>query len=165
MKTVPDNFTSVTSWIISPSSADLITFLEAAFGAEEIPGSRIAREDGVIIHAVVRIGTAMVMLFDSREGWPASPAFLNLYVEDVQKTYDKAIELGATSVTNITELYFGEKVSRIIDPFGNLWWINERVSEEIKDPSASESVAGIAYIQQSLDEGMKAVKKYHLTIS
>jgi PhnB protein len=168
MKTVPDNFTSVTPWIISPSSAKLITFLEAAFGAEEIPNSRITNEDGVIIHVVVKIGSAMVMLFDSRPGWVASPVFLNLYVEDVEKTYHKALELGATSVTNITELYFGEKVCRVIDPFGNLWWINERVEEidftkpeEIgKRAATPEAIAGIVYIQQSLDEAMKAVKQY-----
>lgn len=66
----------------------------------------------------------MVMLFDSREGWAPTPAFLNLYVEDV---YQKSIEHGSTSVTNITMLYFGEKVCRILDPYGNLFsfWLRK----------------------------------------
>src|ERR1700688_367358 len=79
IKTVPENYTSVTPWIISRSSADLIGFLQAAFDAEEIPNSRITNEDGVIIHVVVKIGNALVMLFDSRKDWPPTPVFLNLY--------------------------------------------------------------------------------------
>jgi PhnB protein len=52
----------------------------------------------------VKIGDALIMLFDSREGWAPTPSFLNLYVEDIEGTYQKSIELGATSVTDITKL-------------------------------------------------------------
>lgn len=168
IKTIPDNYTSVTPWIISPSSADLIAFLKEAFEAEEIPNSRITNESGIIIHVVIKIGNALVMLFDSREGWAPTPGFFNLYVEDLEKTYKKSIELGAKPVTDITELWFGEKVCRILDPFGNLWWINERVEEidftkieEIgKRANTKEGIAGIAYIQKSLDEALKAQKSF-----
>src|SRR5579862_501710 len=168
IKTVPENYTSVTPWIISRSSADLIGFLQAAFDAEEIPNSRIVNEDGVIIHVVVKTGNALVMLFDSREGWAPTPNFLNLYVEDIETAYQKATKLGATSVTDITALWFGEKVCRILDPFGNLWWINQRVEEvdltnpeEVKKRSTTpEAVKGIKYIQKSLDEALKSQKKF-----
>ncbi|MDN3580854.1 VOC family protein [Mucilaginibacter flavus] len=168
IKTVPENYTSVTPWIISPSSAKLIEFLKAAFNAEEIANSRITNRDGIIIHVVVKIGDAMVMLFDSRTGWASTPAFLNLYVADVESVYQKAIKLGATPVTNITRLYFGEKVGRVLDPFGNLWWINERVEdidftqpgEFEKRATTPEAIEGIAYIQQSLDEALKAQKRF-----
>src|SRR5471030_1464205 len=102
IKIVPEHYTSVTPWIISLSSAKLIEFLTAVFEAEEIPDSRITNEDGIVIHVVVKIGNAMVMLFDSRKGWAPTPSFLNLYVKDIEKTYQKSIELGATSVTDIT---------------------------------------------------------------
>jgi uncharacterized glyoxalase superfamily protein PhnB len=168
IKTVPKNYTSVTPWIISNSSADLIEFLTAAFDAEEIPHSRITNEDGIIIDVRVKIGNAMVMLFDSREGWAPTPSFLNLYVEDIKKAYQKAIKLGATSVTDITALWFGEKVCRILDPFGNLWWINQRVEEvdltnqeEVKKRSTTtEAVKDIKYIQKSLVEALKSQKRF-----
>ncbi|RYY61006.1 MAG: VOC family protein [Chitinophagaceae bacterium] len=168
LKIVPENYTTVTPWIISPSSAKLIEFLKDAFDAEEIPHSRITNEEGVIIHVVVKIGDALIMLFDSRDGWPHTPAFLNLYVEDVEAVYQKSIKLGAESVTDITALWFGEKVCRIIDPFGNLWWINQRIEEiHVTDPgeigrlaSTPEAVKGIEYIQKSLDEALKTVKRF-----
>lgn len=167
IKIVPDNYSSVTPWIISKSSAQLIEFLTAAFDAEEIPNSRITNEKGAIIHVVVKIGNALVMLFDSKEDWAPTPAFLNLYVEDVEKTYQKALEHGAKSVTNITTLWFGEKVCRILDPFGNLWWINERVEEiDFTNPetgkraSAPKAIEGIAYIQKSLNEALLSQKDF-----
>jgi PhnB protein len=167
IKTVPENYTSVTPWIISPSSAALISFLQEAFDAEEIPNSRIINPEGVIIHAVVQIGDAKIMLFDSRDGWPPTPAFLNLYVSDVEKTYQKAVKLGAKPVTEITALWFGEKVCRILDPFGNLWWVNERFEEvDFTDPeigqraSAPDAIKGIAYIQESLNEALLRQKEF-----
>jgi PhnB protein len=91
-----------------------------------------------------------------------------LYVEDIEKAYQKTLQLGATSVTNITTLYFGEKVCRILDPFGNLWWINQRIEEidftkpeEIgRRASTPEAVKNIAYIQKSLDEALKSQKDF-----
>lgn len=162
IKTVPDGYSAVTPWLISPSSADLIKFITATFNAEEIPNSRITNEAGIIIHVVVKLENTLVMLFDSRAGWPATPAFLNVYVEDIEATYKKALEAGATSVTDITTLWFGERVCRVIDPFGNLWWINERVEEvDFTNPaevqrraSTPEAIAGIAYIQSSLHEAL-----------
>jgi PhnB protein len=168
LNTVPDHYTTVTPWIISPSSAKLIEFLKFAFAAEEIPHSRITNKEGAIIHVVVKIGDALIMLFDSREVWPPTPSFLSLYVEDVEDVYQKSIKLGAKSVTDITALWFGEKVCRILDPFGNLWWINQRIEEiDFTKPeeigriaSTPEAVQGIAYIQTSLDEALKTQKRF-----
>ena len=108
------------------------------------------------------------MLFDSREGWPPTPSFLNLYVEDIEGVHQKSLQLGATSATNITTLYFGEKVCRILDPFGNLWWINQRIEDiDFTKPeeiglraSTPEAINGILYIQKSLDEALKAQKRF-----
>lgn len=167
LKPVPEHYTAVTPWLISPSSARLIDFMHAAFGAQELPNSRITDQAGVIIHVVVRLGDAMLQLFDSRPGWGPTPSFLNLYVEDIAQAHQRALALGATSVTDITELWFGEKVCRILDPFGNLWWLNQRIEEvDFTNPAMGqraatpEAIAGISYIQQSLNEAMLAQKQF-----
>lgn len=168
IKTVPDNYTSVTPWIISSSTEKMIAFLQAVFDAEEVPNSKIKTEEGVVIHAVVRVGNAMVTLFDSRKNWPHTPTFLTIYVDDIEQAYQKALECGATSVTDITLLWFGEKVCRVMDPFGNLLWINQRVEdfdftnlEQVGQRASSpEAIAGIAYIQRSLDEALKTQNRF-----
>lgn len=167
INSVPVGYTSVTPWIIAPSTEKMVLFLKNVFGAEELPNSRITNDKGIVIHYVVKLADAIIMLFDAREGWGPTPTFLNIYVPDVHKAYLKALEHGATSVTEITILWFGEKVCRILDPFGNLFWIVERIEEvDFTDPevgkraASPEAVSGINYIQLSLDEALKAQKLF-----
>ncbi len=127
IKPVPEGYTSVTPWIISPNAAELIDFLKAAFGAVEL--ARLAGENGSIGHAEVRIGDAVVMMFDKRKPWRRTPAFLRLYVADGDATFRRAIAAGATAVTTMTHLAWGDRVGRVRDRHGNLYWIQERVEE------------------------------------
>ena len=30
---------------------------------------------------------------------------------------------GATAVTEVTELFWGDRMGRVCDPFGNIWWL------------------------------------------
>ncbi|MEJ8636365.1 MULTISPECIES: VOC family protein [Streptomyces] len=147
VKPVPEGYTSVTPWIIGQDTAGVIDFLKAAFGAVEL--GRMTDENGRIGHAEVRIGDAVVMLFDAPGAdWPPTPAFLRLYVEDAAAVHRRAVEAGGQSVTEVTHLFFGDRVGRVRDPFGNLYWIQthiEDVSEEemerrLGDPVFTEAM-------------------------
>lgn len=84
--------------------------------------------DGSIAHVEVTVGNSIVMLFDTTPGWPETPAFFRLYLEDADATYRQALAAGATSVTELTELFWGDRVGRVRDPFGNIWWLQSRVA-------------------------------------
>jgi uncharacterized glyoxalase superfamily protein PhnB len=151
MKVVPDGYHTVTPWMISPgNTAQLIDFAVGVFDATEL-----ARIDvgGVIGHAEVRIGDSVVMMFDKPD-WPPTPAFLRLYVADDAEVLRRAVERGATVVTEPTELFWGDRVSRFRDPFGHLWWIHQRVAEpteeelnqRLNDP---EFVKAMEYVQSA----------------
>lgn len=153
MRGVSEGYRAVTPWIISRDTAGLIEFVGRAFGAEEI--AWVQDEDGLIGHAEFRIGDSVIMAFDARPGWPDTPAFLRLYVEDADETQRRALEAGATSVTEVTHLYWGDRVGRVRDPLGNLWWIQTRVEEV--DLAQMERRAGqkewierMEYVQGSL---------------
>jgi PhnB protein len=124
---VPEGYGTVTPWIISRDTARLIDFVTTAFDAQEL--ARVLLEDGTIGHAEFRIGDSIVMAFDARPEWPDTPAFLRLYFEDADAMHRRAVEAGATSVTEMTELAFGDRVGRVRDPQGNLWWIQTRVED------------------------------------
>ena len=126
-KPIPDGYRTVTPWIIGRNTAGLIDFLTAAFGAREI--ARVVGEDGSIGHAEMRLGDSVVMMFDSRPGWPDTPAFIRLYLPDAEATFARAVKAGATAVTEVTHLAFGDRVGRVRDPFGNLWWLQTRVED------------------------------------
>ena len=147
---VPVGYHSVTPWIIPRDSARLIEFLNAAFGAEEI--GRVVCEDGSIGHGEVRIGDSVVMMFDAKPHWPDTPAFLRLYVADGDAVFQQALRAGATPVTEMTHLFWGDRVGRVRDPFGNLWWIQtrvENVSLEEMERRATEKewIDAMEYVQ------------------
>jgi uncharacterized glyoxalase superfamily protein PhnB len=154
IRLVPEGYHALTPWIISRDTAGLLDFVKKAFGAEEI--ARVPDEDGTIGHAEFRIGDSIVMAFDAREGWPDTPGFFRLYVENGDAVYRRALEAGAVSVTKMTYLFFRDRVGRVRDPQGNIWWIQTRVEEV--DAEEMENRAGekgyvdvMRYVQASLD--------------
>lgn len=154
---LPEGYHTVTPWIIVKGADALIRYLTAAFDAEEI--ARVPNEDGTIGHAEVRIGDSVVMLFDAKETWSATPAFFRLYVEDGDAVYQQAIASGGTSITKMTELAFGDKVGRVRDPFGNIWWIQQRLEalnpEEFEKRAQEPSYAeAMQYVEESLHHEM-----------
>ena len=157
--TIPDGYGTVTPWVISPDTARLIDFTRDAFGAVEL--ARVAGADGGIGHAEVRVGDSVVMMFDSRPGWPATPAFLRLYVPDADVAYERALAAGATPVTEVTGLFFGDRVGRVRDPLGNIWWIQAHVedvdpAELARRPEEPAAAGALRYVETSFDTAMRA---------
>jgi PhnB protein len=155
----PPGYHAVTPWIISHDTARLIEFSEQAFGAVEM--GRVPGPDGGIEHAEVRIGDSVVMMFDTRDGWPDTPAFLRLYIPDCDATYRRALEAGATAVTAPTSLFFGDMVGRVRDPLGNVWWLQTHVTDvdpaELADgPRDQAEAEALRNVQQSLDGAMRS---------
>lgn len=124
---IPEGYHTVTPWIISRDTAGVIDYVTKAFGAKEI--ARVVGEDGSIGHAEVRIGDSVVMMFDGKPDWPPTPALLRLYVEDADAVHRQVVAAGGTSVTEVTHLFFGDRVGRVCDPFGNLYWIQTRIED------------------------------------
>jgi PhnB protein len=159
VKRIPEGYTAVTPWIISPDSARVISFMTNAFSAVEVPGSRTLSPSGKIVHVEVMLRDAVVMLFDSAKSWPPTPAFIRLFVDNCEASFEKALKAGGRSVTRPTLLAFGDKVGRVADPFGNLWWLQERVEDissmnpddiviKMKEPTAMKAMK---YVEDSLN--------------
>lgn len=124
---IPEGYHSVTPFVIARDAVRFLEFMTAAFGAEEL--GRVVLQNGRIGHAEARIGDSVVMTFDAKEGWPDSPAFLRVYVDDCDATYKAALDAGATSVTPPGDMPWGDRACRARDPLGNLWWIMTRVED------------------------------------
>jgi uncharacterized glyoxalase superfamily protein PhnB len=154
---VPARYARVNAWVISRDTDAEVRFLASVFGAVETPGSRMLDGDGDVGHVEVELGDSVIMLFDAKPGWPPTPAHLRVYVDDAAATVEHAVAAGARVVTQPTLLAFGERVARIRDPQGHLWWVHERVEEvapeelggRFADPAALEAMA---YVQGSLRE-------------
>jgi uncharacterized glyoxalase superfamily protein PhnB len=84
--------------------------------------------DGSIMHAEVQIDDTVVMLADAGGEFPAFPAWLHVYVPDVDATYQRALEAGGISVQEpVQKEGDTDRRGGVKDPAGNTWWIATQV--------------------------------------
>lgn len=117
----PDGFTRVTPYPTVAGARKLLDFLVVVFDAEV--ADRFDRSDGTLVHATVRIGDACVEVAEATEEWGPTPAAIHVYVPDVARTHQRAVENGGQALHGPMEMEYGERASAVRDPFGNSWYI------------------------------------------
>jgi PhnB protein len=128
---IPDGFHTVTPNVIVDDAEAAISFFKRAFGATE--RYRLTTANGKIAHCELDFGNSVVNLGQSMEGWPAHGLVAQIYVEDSDALFARAVAAGASVVMPMTDMFFGSREGRVSDPFGNVWTIatlKERVSPE-----------------------------------
>jgi PhnB protein len=121
----PEGYTSVAPYLIVDGAGATIDFLVRVFGAVELRRFPDAR--GKVMHAEVRIDDTVVMLADGGEGWPPAPAGVHVYVADVDATYRRALDAGATSVQEPVKKDDADRRGGVKDAGGTTWWIATKV--------------------------------------
>ena len=123
----PDQYSTVSPYLIAAGAQKVIDFLKKAFGASEL--RRFDMPDGSIMHAEVRIGDTVVMIGDAGQDWPAAPAHIHVYVEDVDATFDRALDAGGVLVQRPQRKdQDPDRRGGVKDPAGNTWWIATQVT-------------------------------------
>lgn len=120
---------SLNAYITINGCSDAIEFYKKAFGAKEI--GRLLNPDGTIGHAEIDIEGSMLMMADENADWgtkgPLSlggnPMSFGLYVKDADAAFQKAIDAGGTSVMAVDDMFYGDRVGQVMDPFGYKWMI------------------------------------------
>lgn len=139
VKAIPDGYHAVTPYLIVNGAAKAIGFYQRVFGATEL--FRLPASDGRIGHAEIRIGDSQVMLADefpekgarapSADG--GMPVSLMVYVPDVDATFARAIDAGATQVRALQDQFYGDRSGTIRDPFGHVWTIGMHIEDVAPD--------------------------------
>ncbi|HET9719490.1 MAG TPA: VOC family protein [Solirubrobacteraceae bacterium] len=137
---VPSHLSTVTPRLVVADGMAAIDFYRRAFGAAE-HGDRFITPDGVVIHAEVRIGDAIVMIAEE-PGDPGSPAgspvaaagggpvvIMATYWPDVDAVWARALEAGAEVIFPLEDQFYGDRAGRIRDPFGHQWILSQRVRD------------------------------------
>jgi PhnB protein len=130
VKPVPDGYHTVTATLNVHDGARALEFYAKALGAKE--RMRSTAMEGKVTHAEIQIGDSVIMI---SEEIPAmgnkSPKTLGgtvggvwLYVPDADALYHRALAAGATSVMEPVDMFWGDRTSRIRDPFGHEWSIS-----------------------------------------
>ncbi len=108
---------------------DMVSFVQTVFGA-----SVIARHDTPLgAHVEAAIGDSVIIL-EAADQFPdhvePTVASVYIYVEDVDSTYTKALQGGASSISEPEDKPYDERQAGIRDSFGNTWWISSYIDPE-----------------------------------
>jgi uncharacterized glyoxalase superfamily protein PhnB len=121
----PAGYTSVSPYLVVDDASRTIDFLVRAFDAVDV--RRFPAPNGKLMHAEVRIDDSIVMLADGAPNWPSIPSHVHVYVSDVDRTYRRALEAGATSVQQPVKKDDDDKRGGVRDAGGTTWWIATKV--------------------------------------
>jgi PhnB protein len=109
-----EGFRSVTPRLVVDDVAAQVDFLRRVFDASgDVDPARPAE---------LRIGDAVVMV-SSTEGRPPFPAFLYVYVDDADATFQRAVDAGAVVIEAPLDTPYGDRRAMVEDPFGNVFQI------------------------------------------
>jgi len=149
VKAIPDGYYSLTPYLVIKGAAEAIEFYKKAFGAEEVmvmPGP-----GGAVMHAEVKIGNTMLMLSDenpergflspkTRGGATSSVLF---YTDDVDAVFKKAVAAGAKQDQPPTDMFWGDRMGNVTDPFGHAWGIATH-KEDVSPDEMQKRMAAMA---------------------
>jgi uncharacterized glyoxalase superfamily protein PhnB len=126
--------------LIVRNLGDAIDFYRRAFGAEVLYRSAIP-PDARVLHAQLRIAESYVLVSEENMGMPeevyarletgirtrspeslrGTSVILELYVDDVDRAFGRAIEAGAQPKIPVADTFYGDRYGQLVDPFGHVW--------------------------------------------
>jgi PhnB protein len=116
-----DGFHTITPNVISEDAEQAVDFLKRAFGAAE--NHRLTLSGGRITHCELRIGDSVINLGTAMEGFPPRGLVAQVFVEEADALFERAVQAGATVMMPMTDMFFGIREGKVSDPFGNVWII------------------------------------------
>ena len=108
---------------------------------------RMPGPDGKLMHAEFKIGVAWIFLADefpdfgvlSPKTLGGSGGSILIYVRDVDAFVDRAAKAGATVVMPPTNMFWGDRFSKLTDPFGHTWSFSTHIEDVPIDELARRS--------------------------
>lgn len=131
---IPRGYRTATPCLTVCDIDSAFTFYQAAFGAELL--TRVAGADEMVaLHATIKIGNSIIALNrEAPELGILSPASLgasmgqvHLYVEDVDTSWERALEAGAIIHTAPYDAFWGDRTAVLADGNGHLWSMASKI--------------------------------------
>lgn len=119
---IPKQYLPVMPYLILQDAGKFADFAKYVFGATE--QLIVPAEGGKVMHGELRIFDAVIMFADAGGNWKEKTAAMYIYVTDVRKVYEAALENGARSLEQPQKKDYGFSAG-FEDPHGNHWFIVE----------------------------------------
>lgn len=158
---VPDNFHTITPFMVVRDAKAAIEYYKAAFGAELIE-IQYAPDQSSVMHSTLRIGDSLFMMVDElpmMQYW-VSPQQLggttigqHLFVDDVDAWFARAEKAGLETVMMPPQdTFWGDRYCQFIDRFGHAWAIATRKENLTPDEITKRAEEWFAKIKKGNGE-------------
>jgi len=158
---MPKGYHTATPVLVVKNADAGIEYYVSVFGAKEL--SRTLAADGVtILRAELKIGNSIIHISDEMPAYGIlSPVSLGgtatavqLYLSNVDKVWQRAIEADITVILPLEDTYWGERTGKVIDAFGHVWILSrqtEVVSQE-EIAKRAEALFGVKELDEATSE-------------
>jgi PhnB protein len=151
VKAIPDGIHTITPHIVVPDAASASEWYAKALGAEE--RSRVPLPGGKVMTLELRFGDSAVMVASEfPEMGIVSPltvggtaTVLQLYSDDVDAFWERAVDAGAEVRHPLGDTFWGDRHGQITDPFGHRWNLAQHIGDVPHDEivrAAAEAFGG-----------------------
>jgi PhnB protein len=124
---IPPHAHTVNVYLHPLRAEPLLAFIARAFGGSNI--EKYASPEGLIPHAHITVGSSIIEMGEAHGPYQPMPTMFYLYVENVDASYRRALEAGATSVSEPSDQDYGDRTAGVKDVFGNQWYLATQVRE------------------------------------
>ena len=137
---IPKGYHNVTPSLSFNGTDAAIIWYKNVFGAKE--RMKVDGPDRKIMHAEITIGDSVIFLAEETpqmknktpQSTNGNSVTLHVYVEDIDETVKKAVQNGASLTMPAQDMFYGDRVGCVDDPFGYTWVL----ATHVKDVSDTE---------------------------
>jgi PhnB protein len=149
VRPVPAGYHTITAQLAIDGAEKAIAFYQKAFGAEVVDKA-LDPSGAKVWHAALRIGDSMLFVNDvfPEMGGSQSQASLWLYVPEVDASWKRAVDAGATSIMPPADMFWGDRMGHVSDPFGQKWTLATHVKDMTPEEMKKAEEAFVAQMKQ-----------------
>lgn len=143
VKQIPEGYQQVIPYLVVPDGKAQMDFLINVLDGEEL--ERMTTPDGSVVHGEVKVGDSVIMIGQAREASQVLKTMVYVYVDDCDKYFNKAKEMGAKVVSELSDQFYGDRHGAVEDVNGNQWYIatlKEDLSSEELQKRTMEMMQG-----------------------
>ena len=135
VKAIPEGMHTITPHIVVKDAAHAAEWYTEALGAEE--RGRLPLPGGKLMYAEIWFGDSAVMVADefpemgvlSPQSVGGTSVTLNLFTEDVDALWERAVGAGAQVLHPLQDTFWGDRHGQVTDPFGHRWGLAQHVRD------------------------------------
>jgi PhnB protein len=149
---IPRGYRTATTCLTVYDVDAALAFYQAALGAETLT-RLVGADETSAIHATMKIGNSIIALNQQAPeqgvfapmSMGVSASQIHLYVDDVDASWERAIEAGAIVHTPVYDAFWGDRTGILQDGNGHLWSIASKIENVSQEEVGRRARAGFEY--------------------